>query len=198
MSLSRSFSKGVPQPPNPPPGPPRPPGAPPRPPAAAFVVALPLGKTTIMGSIFLSAIRLSRTTWATPCLVHSSFSLPPMPWSKYSTGYFWSLGIAGRRINLHPAFRADGLGFVIDPFEFAVLGAFARLVESFRHGREGRFVVRAERDGAAKSAATAAAARCALAVRCAGGGCGGRLSLRRLRHRVWRRPPKCRSRRPCG
>ena len=59
--------------------------------AAALVVALPLGKTTIMGSLFLSAIRLSMTTLAAPPLVHSRFSLPPMPCNKNRTGYFLSL-----------------------------------------------------------------------------------------------------------
>ena len=68
------------------------PGAPrpPRPALAVLVEALPLGKTTIMGWIFWSAIRLSMTTCAAPFLVHSRISLPPMPCNKNRTGYFLS------------------------------------------------------------------------------------------------------------
>src|SRR5437588_114999 len=67
MFLIKSSSNGFPQPPKPPVRPPPPP-PPPKPPPAVLVVALPLGSTTIIGSIFLSAIRLSRTTSATPAL----------------------------------------------------------------------------------------------------------------------------------
>ena len=36
-------------------------------------------------------------------------------------GILLVLGISGRRVNLHPAVHAHGLGVVIDAFEFAVL-----------------------------------------------------------------------------
>ena len=64
--------------------------------------------------------------------------------------------IAGRRIDERLALVADGFGVVFDHLDLAVRDAIARLVEAFRRRREGRFVVRTERDGAAKSAATAA------------------------------------------
>jgi len=48
--------------------------------------ARPLGITMIMGTALLAAIRLSRITSATPNCVQW-LSLPPMPCSRYSTGY---------------------------------------------------------------------------------------------------------------
>src|SRR5262245_17549628 len=56
--------------------------------------ARPLGRTTIIGTVFLSAYRLSMITLATPPRVHSA-SVPPMPWRRYSTGYFFSLEYPG-------------------------------------------------------------------------------------------------------
>src|SRR5688572_12107716 len=74
----------------PPPGPPAP--APGRGPANSVdgsFDARPFGITTIIGTALPSAIRLSRIAPLLPgpgqCV-----SLPPMPCSKYRTGYFWS------------------------------------------------------------------------------------------------------------
>src|SRR3954449_7048296 len=52
--------------------------------------ARPLGMTTIIGTAFRSAIRLSRITSGDPPRAHS-FSSPPMPWRRYRTGYVLSL-----------------------------------------------------------------------------------------------------------
>ena len=73
-------------------------------------------------------------------------------------GIFLFSGVAGRSVHLHPPFNADGFGVVINPLKCALGGAFAPFVKALRRSREGRFVVRAERDGAAKSAASAASA----------------------------------------
>ncbi len=62
--------------------------------------------------------------------------------------------VAGRRIDERLAFVADGFGIVLDHLELAVGDAFARLVETVRRIRKGRFVVRAKRDRSTKSATT--------------------------------------------
>src|SRR5687768_11449396 len=68
---------------------------------------------------------------------------------------FILFGITGRRVNLHPAFCADGLRIVIDPFEFAALDSLVRFVEALWRIRKGRFVVWLQLDWAAKSATAA-------------------------------------------
>ena len=79
--------------------------------------------------------RLSRITFATPCLVHSFFSLPPMPWSRYRHGVLLVLGIAGRSVDFHPALDADRFGFVVDLFQLALFDSVANLVEALRRHR---------------------------------------------------------------
>src|SRR5687767_7288363 len=74
-------------------------------------------------------------------------------------GIFRGFRITWRSVNLHPAFYAHGFGIVIDPFEFAALNSLARFVETLRRIRKGRFVVRLQLDGTAKSATTAAFGR---------------------------------------
>src|SRR5687768_870300 len=71
-------------------------------------------------------------------------------------GILFVLRVAGRRVNLHPAFCADGLRLVINAFEFAALDSVARFVETLWRIREGRFVVRLQLDWTAKSTTTAA------------------------------------------
>ena len=58
--------------------------------ARSSFIALPLGITTIIGSIFPSAYKLSRITGGLPPFSHS-FSSPPIPWSRYNTGYLFFL-----------------------------------------------------------------------------------------------------------
>src|SRR5688572_2644071 len=81
-------------------------------------------------------------------------------------GIFLAFGITGRRVNLHPAFHADGLGVVINPLKFAALDSLARFVETLWRIWEGRFVVRLQLDRAPKSAATAAFGRVGAADIC--------------------------------
>ena len=83
------------------------------------LLARPLGMTTIIGAAFPSAIRLSRRRfgWAKRC---HSVSSPPMPCSRYSTGYFFSVGVARRRVDLHLAGRADRLRVVGDHLQLPV------------------------------------------------------------------------------
>jgi hypothetical protein len=71
-------------------------------------------------------------------------------------------GITRRRVNLHPAFYAHGLGLIIDALKFAVLDSFARFVETVGRIRKGRFVVWFQFDWSAESTATTA---CALLSR---------------------------------
>src|SRR5262245_37299917 len=73
-------------------------------------------------------------------------------------------GIAGRRVDLHPPLHADGFGIVVDPLELAFGDAFARLIKSLGRRREGRFVVRAKHDRAAKPATTTASAATTFAA----------------------------------
>src|SRR5688572_12136265 len=68
-------------------------------------------------------------------------------------------GITRRRINLHPALRADGLRVVINAFKFAALDSVAWFVKSLGWIRKGRFVVWLQLDWAAKSATAAAFGR---------------------------------------
>ena len=56
----------------------------------SFFCARPLGMTTIIGTAFPSAIRLSRRTFGLAKRCHS-VSSPPMPCSRYRTGYFFSV-----------------------------------------------------------------------------------------------------------
>ena len=58
------------------------------PPARSFFIALPLGNTTIIGSILPCAYKLSNITCGFPPFSHS-FSSPPMPCKRYSTGYLF-------------------------------------------------------------------------------------------------------------
>src|SRR5688572_27886960 len=70
-------------------------------------------------------------------------------------GISLAFGITRRRVNLHPAFYADGLRFVINAFKFAALASLAGLVETLWRIRKGGFVVRLQLDWAAKSTTTA-------------------------------------------
>ncbi len=62
--------------------------------ARSSFIALPLGITTIMGCSFPSAYRLSRIICGCAPLSHS-FSSPPMPCKRYSTGYLFFLEYPG-------------------------------------------------------------------------------------------------------
>ena len=114
--------------------------------ARSFFCARPLGMTTIIGVTFPSASRLSRTTLGLAKRCHS-VSSPPMPCSRYSTGYFFSFGVARRRVDLHLARRADGLRFVGDHLQLPVRHVLALRVEPGGRLGERGHVVGVQHDG---------------------------------------------------
>ena len=111
-------------------------GAPPPAAAAAGAGAfLPLkGITTIIGTAFFSAIRLSRIRFAAPAVVHPS-AVSPAPCTRYSTGYRARAGEVARRQVDQELVRVVVRGRVMDVPVDAAVGNVAHLPGRGRRAR---------------------------------------------------------------
>ena len=138
--------------------------------ALSSASARPLGMTTIIGTAALSAIRLSKRASGAAKRIHS-VSSPPIPCSRYRTGYLVSL-IPGRQVDVRFAPRAGDPRVVLEWFETTGRDAGAPRVEARGRVRERPDIVGAEHDGPAHVAATLRGRRCLgllLSRRCGSG-----------------------------